>query len=215
MTTLSAVFFGLFAVAALVDWYAVSRDRGEGRVTLEYVAKPLTLAFLTAACASLHDVDPTAKAWFVVALVFGLAGDLFLLVPDRYFVAGLASFLIGHLAYVVGFLVQPVEVVGLVAGALVVIAGLAVIGRPIVSAVSEEEPKLLAPVVAYIGVISAMVVVATGSLIPVAIAGGLLFFASDALIAWSKFVDPREWMRLGIITTYHLGQLGLVLSLLA
>lgn len=215
MTTLSAVLFGLFGVTALVDWYAVSRDRGEGRVALEFVAKPLTLVFLTAACASLQDVDPTARAWFVGALVFGLAGDVFLLVPDRYFVAGLASFLVGHLAYVVGFLVQPIEVVGLVAGAVIVAAGLAVIGRRIVAGVSEEEPKLLPPVVAYIGVISAMVVVATGSLIPVAIVGALLFFASDALIAWSKFVDPHEWMRLGIITTYHLGQLGLVLSLLA
>ncbi len=214
MTSASWVFFALFAVAAVVDWYAVSRDRGEGRVALEFVAKPLTLGFLTAACASLDGVDPTAQAWFVVALVFGLAGDVFLLVPDRFFVAGLAAFLVGHLAYVVGFLVQPLEVAGLAAGAVLVGVGLAVVGRRIVAAVRAEEPALFAPVAAYIAVISVMVVAAFGSLVPAAMVGAVLFFASDALIAWSKFVDPQPWMRLGIITTYHVGQLGLVLSLL-
>lgn len=214
MTSLALGFFALFAVAAAVDWYAVSQDRGDGRVPLEFVAKPLTLVFLAGACASIDPADPTARAWFVAALVLGLVGDVFLLVPDRYFVPGLAAFLVGHLAYVVGFVVQPLEVVGLVVGAAVVVAGLAVLGRRIMSAVSADEPALVAPVGAYIGVISAMVVVAFGSLSPLAIAGALLFFASDALIAWEKFVDPREWMRLAIIVTYHVGQLGLVLSLL-
>ncbi len=74
--------------------------------------------------------------------------------------------------------------------------------------------RLRVPVVAYIAVISVMVVAAFGSLVPAAMVGAVLFFASDALIAWSKFVDPQPWMRLGIITTYHVGQLGLVLSLL-
>ena len=95
-----------------------------------------------------------------------------------------------------------------------VAGGLAFLGRRIMSAVSDSEPKLVAPVGAYIGVISAMVVVAFGSASALAIAGAVLFFASDALIAWEKFVDPRSWMRLAIIVTYHVGQLGLVLSLL-
>ena len=40
---------------------------------------------------------------FVVALVFSLIGDVFLMLPgERWFVFGLGSFLAGHLAYVVG-----------------------------------------------------------------------------------------------------------------
>jgi uncharacterized membrane protein YhhN len=61
--------------------------------------------------------------------------------------------------------------------------------------------------------ISAMVAsaVATGDLR--AVAGAALFYASDTLIALDRFEQPRPWAGLAIMVTYHLGQLGLVLSL--
>lgn len=37
---------------------------------------------------------------------------------------------------------------------------------------------------------------------------------SDAMIAWNRFVRPFRAADLGIMVTYHLGQAGLVLSLL-
>ena len=69
------------------------------------------------------------------------------------------------------------------------------------------------PVAAYVVVISAMVSAAIATGIALAIAGAALFFASDTLIAWNRFVRPRPWMPLAIIVTYHVGQAGLVLSL--
>ena len=45
-------------------------------------------------------------------------------------------------------------------------------------------------------------------------AGATLFYASDALIAWNKFVREHGWGRLAIIVTYHVGQILLVLSLI-
>jgi hypothetical protein len=48
-----------------------------------------------------------------------------------------------------------------------------------------------------------------------AIAGAALFFTSDALIAWDRFVSPRAWHGLAIIVTYHVAQAGLTLSLIA
>ena len=44
--------------------------------------------------------------------------------------------------------------------------------------------------------------------------GAALFVASDAMIAWNRFVAPFRAADLGIMVTYHLGQAGLVLSLL-
>jgi uncharacterized membrane protein YhhN len=44
--------------------------------------------------------------------------------------------------------------------------------------------------------------------------GAALFVASDAMIAWNRFVRPFRAADLGIMVTYHLGQAGLVLSLL-
>jgi len=88
------------AVLALVDWYAVAR---EDRRT-EIWAKPAVLASLIVTALVLGATDTTAGTWLLVALVFGLVGDVFLLGDtERRFRLGLASFLVGHLAYVVCF----------------------------------------------------------------------------------------------------------------
>jgi hypothetical protein len=41
-------------------------------------------------------------------------------------------------------------------------------------------------------------------------AGAFLFCASDALLAWNKFVSPVKNGRIWNIALYHLGQIGLV-----
>jgi uncharacterized membrane protein YhhN len=62
-------------------------------------------------------------------------------------------------------------------------------------------------------VISAMVSAALATGLALAIVGAALFFTSDTLIAWNRFVRPQPWMPLAIIVTYHAGQAGLVVSL--
>jgi uncharacterized membrane protein YhhN len=145
--------------------------------------------------------------------VLSMLGDVFLMLRRDLFVAGLASFLLAHLAYVVGFRVHGGSGAAWAAAAAGVLAVDVVLARPVLSAVRRRHPDLIVPVVAYMLVISAMVsaVMATG--IALAIAGAALFFASDTLIAWNRFVRPQPWMPLAIIVTYHLGQTGLVLSL--
>lgn len=210
MTGAAALLSTLFLVVALVDWMAV----GTRRKTLELAAKPATLVMLILVTLALEPDDPTVRTWFVVALVFGLAGDVFLMLEERFFVFGLASFLVGHLAYVVGFVIGGVERSAAAAGVAVVVLGLTTVGVRVVRAVSSgDDPKLVGPVVAYVGVISVMVVVAFGSGSVLAAAGAILFYASDALIAWTRFVQDYPWGRVAIIVTYHLGQFGIVLSL--
>jgi uncharacterized membrane protein YhhN len=58
-----------------------------------------------------------------------------------------------------------------------------------------------------------MVVCAVGTGNPVAIAGAVSFYASDALIGWGRFVRSYGWGRLAVMVTYHVGQVLLVLSL--
>jgi hypothetical protein len=43
-------------------------------------------------------------------------------------------------------------------------------------------------------------------------AGALLFFASDGLLAWNKFVEKLRYGKLLVIITYHLGQVLIVLG---
>lgn len=211
MNTTTVVLLALTLGLGAVDWWAVNPP---GRRRVELVAKPLTLVVLIGAALALDPFDPAMRAWFVAALVFSLAGDVFLMFSERFFVAGLASFLVGHLCYIVGFWVSgEIEVAPLAVGAVLVAVGLATVGRRVVAGVRAAAPEMVVPVGAYVAVISIMVLSAIGTLSPWAIVGSLLFYASDALIAWNRFIDPQPWGRVAIMVTYHLGQIGLVLAL--
>lgn len=210
MTETAGLLLALTGVFAVVDWVAV----GTRRRSLELVFKPLTLMALIGVAVTLEPNDSTVRAWFVAGLVFSLGGDVFLMWADRLFVAGLASFLVGHVCYVIGFWVGDLEAAGLALGAVVVVVSLATLGRRILRAVHDsDQPGLIGPVAAYVGVISAMVLSAFGTANPWAIAGSGLFYASDAMIAWTRFIGDFGGARVAIIVTYHLGQVGLVLYL--
>ena len=43
-------------------------------------------------------------------------------------------------------------------------------------------------------------------------AGAALFFLSDAILAWNKFVSPIRYGRLMNMASYHLGQLLIALG---
>lgn len=206
MTSAAAFLLGMAAVFAVADWVAVAR----GSKGLEYVAKPAATLLLVGVALALVPEDDTRRAWFVLALVLSLAGDVFLMLPRNLFVAGLASFLLGHVAYVAGFGLG--EAWPWIAGVAVVAVA---VGAPILRALlARGDKELVGPVVAYMAVISVMVACAIGTADAVAIAGAVLFMASDSLIAWNRFVRPLAWAPVTIMVTYHLAQAGLVLSLL-
>lgn len=204
MTTAAAFLLGLAAAFAIANWLAVAR----GAKPLEYVAKPATLVALTGVAVALDPENEGRRAWFVVALVLSLAGDVFLMLPRDLFVPGLAAFLLAHLAYVAGFGL-PAAWPAILAVAVVS----AVVGAPVVR---RADKPLLGPVVAYMLVITVMLAAAAGTGW-LAAAGAALFYVSDALIAYNRFVfaEPRRWASVAIIVLYHLGQAALVLSLLS
>lgn len=210
MTGPTAALLLATVVAAAVDWVAVYR-RWQA---VEYVFKPLTLGLLTATAVALEPDDPGVRAWFVAALVFALAGDVLLMLPRDLFLPGLGAFLLAHLAYVVGLTVAGLSIGGVAVGLAVVAVVCATVGYRLVAGVRAREPGLGVPVVAYMGVISTMVVCACGTGDPLAAAGAILFYASDALIGWGRFVSERRVAGdLAVIVTYHVGQALLVLWL--
>lgn len=210
MTGAAALLLAFGMVAAVGDWIAVDR----GAKALEYLCKPLALALFVAAALALDPADGAVRGWFVAALVLSLVGDVFLMLPQDLFVPGLVSFLLGHLAYIGGMQVDGVDRGREAVGVVLVLVAVATIGRRVVQAVgSGDEPELRGPVVVYMGVISLMVVSAIGAGHPAGVVGAGLFYASDSLIAWNRFVRGSRAARLAVIVTYHLAQLGLVLSL--
>lgn len=202
------VFAGVFAAG---NWVAKARASRP----LEYVCKPATLMALIAAAVvldpatDLHD----RRAWFVAALAASLAGDVALMLPRDRFVAGLGAFLVAHLGYIAGFWTRgPSAWVFAVAGAATA-AAIVPLGTRIHRAL-QRQPALRAPVVAYMAVIGVMLASAIAAGPLAAAAGAALFTVSDAMIAWSRFVRPWRGAQVAIMVTYHLGQAGLVLSLL-
>ena len=69
---------------------------------LEFVAKPAVMVCLFIwlyATAGLQG----ALLWFGIGILFSLAGDIALMFIDRFFIVGLVAFLLGHVAYLIGF----------------------------------------------------------------------------------------------------------------
>jgi uncharacterized membrane protein YhhN len=161
-------------------------------------------------------IDPSSasiRAWFVIALVFSLAGDIFLILNRDLFVVGLGSFLVAHIAYIVGLGLSGIRVtVALIALWGAVIAVL-VIGRRIQRSAARADRRLAGPVAVYIAVISVMFVSAAGAANLFAFVGATLFYASDAILGWDRFVSPITNGRLLTMMTYHGAQALLVSAL--
>lgn len=220
MTGSAALLLALAAVVAVVDWAGVRA----GNRRLEYVAKPTVMVLLVGVALTLDPVDDAARIAIVVGLVCSLAGDVFLMLPEReggtgdrssLFVAGLTAFLAGHVAYVVAFELRGQTGLWFVIGLGVVALGIATVGLRVVRGVRDgPQAPLVAPVVAYLAVISVMVATAFGTRNPFAVVGALSFYVSDAILAWNRFVEERPHGRLATMVTYHVGQALIVLSLI-
>ena len=143
-------------------------------------------------------------------------GDL-LLIPrgdGPAFLGGLASFLMGHVAYAAAFLVAGVAWGWTLGAGLPAVLVAAAILQWLWRA--ELSRRMRGPVVAYVLAITAMVSLAWGAagagapwLIPV---GAVAFMASDVFVARERFVRPSRWnTRLGL-PLYFLAQALLALS---
>ncbi len=129
----------------------------------------------------------------LLGLCLCATGDALLLPSGqtRWFQLGIASFLLGHLAYAAAFVRFPLPAMALIAGSVALAAfGLAA-WRWLAPSL---PPDFRLPVVAYVGVICAMVVTAvaaTAGGAPAAVAAGAIGFAvSDLSVARDRFVAP-------------------------
>jgi uncharacterized membrane protein YhhN len=145
----------------------------------------------------------------------GLVSDVFLMLPRDLFTAGLVAALLEHLAYIAGFRARELNLGLLVGAAVIALLSVAFFLPPIYRSIQGKQPRLLYPVLLYLAVFVVMVASAGGTGSPAALGGALLFFYSDAGLAWNRFVRPLPFGRVANIVPYHLGEAALVLSLLS
>lgn len=212
MTQVALALLIATGVVTACDWAAVVTSRRR----LEYVLKPAVMLGLIAFAVAIRPASTTERTFFVFALALGLASDVFLMLPRDMFLAGLVAALAEHIAYVAGFRARGLSVAALLVVAIVfTFFSVAAFLPPIIRALRRRHPRLVWPVVAYIAVFVVMVLSAGGTGSPVALLGALLFFYSDALLAWNRFVKPLPYGRIVNMVPYHLGEAFLVVSLLS
>jgi len=215
---MSFTFLLLSLLIALLDWLAVARHWKP----LEFVAKPGVMLALLAWLYSTTELRGQS-AWFALGLVFSLLGDVFLMLPREQFIAGLVAFLLAHLAYLIGFnpTFPPINLASLILAVLVGATVTRVYRLIVAGLLTSGQGHLKIPVLVYSAVISLMLLSALYTLVRpewsegaawLASSGAMLFFLSDTILAWNKFVHPLSNGRLLTMITYHLGQALIVVS---
>jgi uncharacterized membrane protein YhhN len=200
------------AALAVLDWWAVSRSRRG----VERWAKPAVMVGLGLAALAAGASHDAAGRWVLVALALGLVGDVLLLADSEpRFLAGLAAFLVGHLAWVLAFVDTGLDApAAALAGAVVVVVALGAGRRIVPGAHREGGAALAAPVVLYMVVIAVLAVTGWATGRPAVAAGVTLFVLSDTLLGLGRFDRLRSWMPVAVMVTYHVAQALLVAGLL-
>ncbi len=218
---LASILFWLTFALMVVDWIATGlKSRTIRQITKPGVLIVIILWFSTQG--GWHG----ALIWFGVGLVFSLLGDIFLLRPERAFLAGLVSFLLGHVCYIVGFNAHPIRWSSwtlLPLGVVLLVAVL--IGRHILRGLKRGDSysRLKIPVLTYMTAISLMVLSALECFFRpawpfraalVSSLGAACFLASDSILASDRFVRQRPWAPVALMITYHLGQILIIIGAL-
>lgn len=200
----------LSAAAALLYLFALEQPASWKRSAVK------TLPVLLLAFVALNRDGP---ALLVAGLVLGAAGDFFLSRDgDNPFLAGLASFLLAHIAYVVLFLGSGGGLPVLVGWHVVAALAIAAFSLSVLVLLMRHVPaNMRMPVVAYCIAIVLMGLTALTTGNWMVIAGALLFMASDTLLALERFVLPETFghrlpVRVAVWTFYYAAQLLITLG---
>jgi uncharacterized membrane protein YhhN len=207
------------AIIMPVEWLAA----GKRWIRLRVVTKPLSLLLLLAIFTNLGGWDFPGY-WFGAGLVFSLLGDIFLLMRKRLFIAGLFSFLIAHILYIVGFSFGTLQFSLWVLIPVLLVIGLVVLAYPrIIRGIRRrmEHRHLWLPIVMYMITITTMLLLAmltwfrenwSINAAILASLGALLFTISDTVLCTGRFLRPVPYGNFVVMFTYHLGQVGISLG---
>lgn len=199
-------------LAAMTNWWALVTSRPH----VERVAKPLATALLVVVAATAGSPDTLVRVALVVAVLFGLVGDIALLGDsEARFMAGLGAFAVGHAAYVIAALgvgwSWPHALIAV--PFMVVLLGWRFLPETVPGARRAGGTVLYVAVLGYAVIISAMVLTATGTRSVLAALGAMAFAASDWTLGYARFVRPVRHRDLLVMVPYHVGQALLVVGL--
>jgi len=215
---MSYLFLWIAIITAPIDWLAVEK----GWRIIEYLAKPAVILALLAWLGKNNGVNG-GMIWFVIGLLFSLIGDICLLFPKKLFVVGLVSFLFTHIAYMIGLnpTLPPMNIASIILAVLVGITAAQIHNRITDGLSNKGQENLKILILIYTIAISLMLLSALFTLVRpsweaflaiLVSTGAMLFYISDSLIGWNRFVNPIPNGRLLTMVTYHIGQFGIIVG---
>ena len=113
---------------------------------------------------------------------------------------------------------------GIVFAVMISLGGTRIIRRILDALASKGQSRMRMPIIVYSTVISIMLLSAMMKLMDMTwdanaalfVSGGaFLFYISDIILAWNKFVSPIQHGRIYNIAAYHLGQIMLIAGVIA
>jgi len=209
------MIFALSFYGSLVGFLAVAETRSHQRA--QWILKPaLALGFILIAL--MVGVPSSLYAQLIlIGLIACAVGDVCLLSRNsqKLFLAGMAAFAAGHLAYLTAFMQvsTPEPSLGQIIASFVTIA----VGVGVFSWMrSHLPPKMQAPVKLYVFIIIIMVVnalqLSTQGPLWLAMIGAIMFAASDIFVARDRFVSTHPKNALAITPLYFGAQALIALS---
>jgi uncharacterized membrane protein YhhN len=183
----------------------------------------LTKPFLSALFVVTALVGPHMNPEYFVLILTGLllcmAGDVFLIFfsSKKLFLAGLVSFLAAHVLYSAAFfsMASP-GTLALIAAALCLM-----VSGSVFAWLKPQLGSMLVPVVAYIIIITLMVIGAASLMEnkhlsfagrAFAFSGAILFYVSDIFVARHRFIKKEYVNRLAGLPLYYAGQFMMAYS---
>jgi uncharacterized membrane protein YhhN len=153
------------------------------------IFKPLTLFLIISIVILFPVIDQKYKIFILTGLLFSLLGDVFLIFPQQHFTKGLLAFLLGHVFYIIAFIVSagfyhtewiylPIVLVSIL----------------YLKNILPYSGKKTIPIIIYIIIIAIMGWMALERLYSLqtlgallAATGAILFMISDSILALNKF----------------------------
>ena len=219
-------FLGIYAVAMATEFYVEYIKWDAGRIAVKPTVIILLILYYLI---KLQNVPSKFKNYVLIALLLSLCGDVSLLFEENhelFFIGGLASFLLAHILYIIGFTGNAgeslhkkhknteAEGVRVAEFILFGILPFYLLTSTAYLGLRDYLGDLGMPVIIYMLVIASMGAAAafryyfttTPSFLFI-LFGAIIFMVSDLSLAMRKFlkIDPR-WMMGLINTTYYIAQ---------
>lgn len=190
----------------------------------EYVVKPTILIWIISIFLQITPAQSKFYLWGLIAFLFSLIGDVILLfssLNEVFFLAGIGSFLLSHIFFIITFNQHPHQKPAYLKLKPIWIMAVVIVGLTLYARLfSHLDPVLKFAVFIYAAAISTMLLLALNRKNQVApnsffwvMLGAALFFISDSLLAINRFWLPVPLSGVWIMSTYMLAQYFILIGL--